>query len=139
MQNTLSSRNAVGSYLIVACSIIFTPVAWGLVGATPGAFEVSPTGAAIYRIPIDVPPGTAGTQPNLSLTYNSHGGNSLLRLGWSLEGLSAITRCPQTLAQDGRALCLRDLYVRTSPGRPFSRLSRGVEDNDRYTHEVYRH
>jgi hypothetical protein len=70
-------------------------------GSTPGSFRVTESGAAEYRIPLRVPPGIAGMEPRLALVYNSQAGNGLLGVGWSLEGLGAITRCPRTLAQDG--------------------------------------
>lgn len=73
------------------------------VGATSGAFSVSDSGAATYSIPIAIPPGIAGVQPNLSLNYNSNGGNGWLGLGWSIGGLPVIERCPRTEAQDGSA------------------------------------
>lgn len=59
-------------------------------------------GAAVYRMPITVPPGRAGMQPELSLTYSSRGGNGIAGMGWSLGGSSSIHRCPQTIEQDGR-------------------------------------
>lgn len=71
------------------------------VGVIPGSFSVSPGGAAAYDIPIQVPPGIGGMTPDLSLTYSSQSGNGLLGVGWSLGGLSAITRCPTTIVQDG--------------------------------------
>src|SRR5215475_8478811 len=70
------------------------------VGRTPGAYSVSPTGAATYQIPLWVSPGAGSVQPNLTLTYDSRGGSGIVGPGWSLSGLSAITRCNRTVAQD---------------------------------------
>lgn len=69
--------------------------------AVSGKFAMQPTGAATYSIPIIVPPGTSGMTPSLSLSYNSQGRNGLVGVGWSLEGLPSISRCPRTLVQDG--------------------------------------
>lgn len=71
------------------------------VGATPGAFQVSDAGTAQYTIPIGVPPGRAGVEPALSLVYSGTRRNGDLGMGWHLEGLSAITRCPKSFALDG--------------------------------------
>ncbi len=70
-------------------------------GHTVGSFAVSHSGAATYSIPIVVPPGVAGVQPNLSVNYQSAAGNGLLGMGWSLGGFSEIGRCGKTRAQDG--------------------------------------
>lgn len=66
----------------------------------PGTANVN-GGAAVYSIPIVVPPGRADMQPSLSVDYSSRGGNGLLGMGWSFDGLSAITLCPATHIQDG--------------------------------------
>jgi len=71
------------------------------VGTMAGSFQVNGNGGADYTIPIEVPPGRSGIQPKLSLHYNSQQTNGLLGMGWSLTGLSAIARCPKTIAQDG--------------------------------------
>lgn len=71
------------------------------VGTIPGEFSVDDSGAATYTIPIAVPPGTAGMQPQLALYYSSHGDKGPLGVGWSLAGLPSIHRCPATIAQDG--------------------------------------
>src|ERR1044071_5859481 len=65
-----------------------------------GTFKVSNPGAANYTIPLIVPPGTNGMQPNLSLVYSSQTQNGILGMGWSLNGLSVIHRCARTKVQD---------------------------------------
>jgi YD repeat-containing protein len=70
-------------------------------GELAGSFAVSESGAAEYSLPISVLPGSNGMQPKLALTYSSRAGNSVLGLGWSLSGLSVVTRCATTKAQDG--------------------------------------
>jgi len=67
----------------------------------PGQFNVDAYGAATYTVPIAVPPGTAGLSPVLSLDYSSGAGDGIVGLGWSLNGLPSIGRCPRTIAQDG--------------------------------------
>lgn len=74
------------------------------VGVSGGAFKVNEAGAATYTLDIQTVAGTAGVTPHLSLGYSSQGGNGLLGKGWSLNGLSSISRCRQTLLQDRRAL-----------------------------------
>jgi Salmonella virulence plasmid 65kDa B protein len=64
-------------------------------------FSVTETGAATVSIPIQVPRGIGGMEPQLSLNYSSGAGNGLLGIGWTLAGPSAITRCPKTIQHDG--------------------------------------
>lgn len=71
------------------------------VGTLPGTASVTPTGASTYQIPIEVPPGTNGFQPNISIVYNSQGGFGMLAQGWDLSGLSTISRGTQNLYYDG--------------------------------------
>jgi RHS repeat-associated protein len=74
-------------------------------GRTEGSFAVTNDGAATYSIPVWVPPGTGGLQPELSFHFSSRAGNGLMGIGWAITGtgFSQITRCNRTVAQDGFA------------------------------------
>jgi RHS repeat-associated protein len=78
-------------------------VAATVAGRTPTTFTVTSTGATSYTIPLWAPPGVGDVQLNLALGYNSRSPNNVLGVGWSISGLSAITRCNKTFTQDGVA------------------------------------
>ncbi len=73
-------------------------------GTTSGSFRVDESGSATYSIPIVTAAGTAGVAPEISLNYSSGGGNGIAGMGWSIGGMSAITRCKQTYDQDRNPL-----------------------------------
>jgi RHS repeat-associated protein len=73
-------------------------------GTIRGSFGVTDDGAATYRMPLWVPPGLMGVQPQLALSYSSTGGDGFLGRGWQMQGLSQITRCRQDYARDGKRL-----------------------------------
>ena len=80
----------------------FAPPQQGWVGT--GTIPGTPStegGVATYRIPIEEPPGRAGMQPDIALSYGSRNGNGVAGVGWSISGTSSIYRCPRTLAQEG--------------------------------------
>ncbi|WP_437952612.1 RHS repeat-associated core domain-containing protein [Sorangium sp. So ce296] len=97
------------------------------VGAIPATWAVE-QGRATYRIPIEVPKGRAGMQPDLALSYTSGAGNGPAGVGWSVTGLSSIKRCAKTIALDGRprgvnfddkdAYCLDGERLRSLPPNP---------------------
>lgn len=72
-----------------------------LAGASGGQFRVNESGAATYFIPIATAAGTAGVVPEVSLNYSGNAGNGLVGQGWSIGGLSGISRCRQILGIDG--------------------------------------
>jgi YD repeat-containing protein len=104
--------------------VFFTSVQAQSFGRTPGQFRVSPIGGAQYTIPLFSPPGIQAIRPNLALVYDSHLTNGLMGPGWALAGLSVISRCNLTYAQDSvpapvsltaaDGLCLDDNRLRTT-------------------------
>ena len=76
------------------------------VGTTASNFRVDESGAATYSVPIAVAAGTADVAPRVSLNYSSSAGNGIAGMGWSIGGLSAISRCRQTYDQDRDATAI---------------------------------
>ncbi|WP_395377284.1 RHS repeat-associated core domain-containing protein [Marinicella sp. W31] len=78
------------------------------VGYTSGQFNVDQTGQANYSIPIFAGQGTAGVAPQIGINYSSSAGNGHLGVGWSVSGISMITRCPETQeARDGNTVIMQ--------------------------------
>lgn len=71
------------------------------VGVVAGSFRVDESGSATYSVPVLTAPGIAGVAPQVSLNYSSQGGNGIVGQGWTLGGLSAISRCRQTQETEG--------------------------------------
>ncbi|TGD58948.1 RHS repeat-associated core domain-containing protein [Flavobacterium humi] len=73
------------------------------VGVTNGTLSVSLTGNATYTIPILVPPGINGVEPQISINYSSQRGLSgTAGKGWDIGGVSSITRIPATKFHDNK-------------------------------------
>ncbi len=89
--------------LAAVCAVTLTGTSHAAAGRTAGSFSVDNFGAANYSIPIWAPRGPNGLQPNISLSYNSNQSNGYVGTGWVVSGISSITRCNRTVAQDGQA------------------------------------
>ena len=66
-----------------------------------GSFDIGPVGNATYNIPVDLPPGTAGLKPDISIVYNSFSGDGVMGKGFSLSAISSITRANTTVFHNG--------------------------------------
>lgn len=89
------------SFFIFTCIILcFNSFASTYVGQTNGSFRVDESGSATYSIPLNIPAGIAGVQPQLGFSYNSNSGDGLMGRGWNFSGASAISRCAKNLTLD---------------------------------------
>ncbi|EMN91998.1 hypothetical protein BUQ74_16770 [Leptospira weilii serovar Heyan] len=83
--------------LISGIANVFNSVTSAIAGGIPQKLpriEAGPDGSASTQVEIEVPPGTKGILPELSLSYNSNGGNGIIGMGWSLNGVPTISRNP---------------------------------------------
>lgn len=82
------------------------PTATAAAGVVGGNVSVDAHGSANYAIPLKIPPGRAGLEPSLALSYSSGSGNGPLGVGWNLS-----TGFPQAITR-GRTIAARDEAVR---------------------------
>ncbi|WP_411811346.1 RHS repeat-associated core domain-containing protein [Chryseobacterium scophthalmum] len=68
---------------------------------TQGKIEVNAGGQLQYTLPIAVPPGVKNVSPNISLMYLSNSNNGIAGYGWTVSGLTAITRTSKNIEKDG--------------------------------------
>ncbi|WP_367946791.1 RHS repeat-associated core domain-containing protein [Leptospira santarosai] len=74
---------------------VWNTVASAIAGGIPQQLPIlqaGPDGSANTHIEIELPPGKV--IPKLSLSYSSNGGNTIVGMGWSLNGLPTIARNP---------------------------------------------
>ncbi|MFT6336125.1 MAG: RHS repeat-associated protein [Halioglobus sp.] len=76
------------------------------VGAIGGSADVS-NGTSSYMIPIQIPAGTNNVSPDISLVYNSQGGDGHVGYGWNISGISTISRGLNTLYHDGKSQAVK--------------------------------
>jgi RHS repeat-associated protein len=105
----MKSRFAIA--FLVLLNSLWTTDALAAFGRTLGTPNVSSTGSAQYSIPIWTPPGINGLQPHLALVYDSHASYGIMGPGWNLSGLSTISRCNRTYAQDATPAAITLTYA----------------------------
>ena len=98
---TTNSFNSTSTAKMLSTAAITPTGSSNEVGITEGQLSVSLSGSAAYNIPIMIPSGINGVIPQVSLAYNSQGGNGMAGYGWNITGVSKITRIPATKFHDG--------------------------------------
>ena len=106
MQNPVRIRFGVPGVVLAGLAVA-TAASAAAVGRLAAEFGVDAAGAASYSVPISVAAGRGGLRPAIGLRYSSQDGDGLAGIGFSVMGLSRITRCPLTIAVDGRAQGVR--------------------------------
>ncbi|PWN65327.1 RHS repeat-associated core domain-containing protein [Chryseobacterium viscerum] len=66
-----------------------------------GNIEVTGAGQLQFTLPIALPPGIKNVSPNMSLIYLSNSGNGILGYGWTISGITTISRSGKNIEKDG--------------------------------------
>ncbi len=90
------------SNIVLSCILGFSQIVLGQsFHDTKGSIDVTSSGQLQYTVPIALPPGIKDTAPNLDMTYLSGSGNGIAGFGWSVSGITTITRTGRTIDKDG--------------------------------------
>ncbi len=113
----------------LALSFLVADAALAAVGRTEASYGVTQNGAATYTIPIRATEGINGMTPRLAINYVGPGSRSIFGVGFALSGISYITPCRKTIAQDLNAApvtltatdryCLDGARLRLVAGTPY--------------------
>ena len=68
---------------------------------TQGSIEVNGGGQLQFNLPIALPPGVKSVAPQINFIYTSGSGNGIAGYGWSMSGVTSITRIGKTIDKDG--------------------------------------
>ena len=96
------------------------------VGRIEAGYGVDRNGTPEYVIPVRLTAGTAGLTPQLAISHAGASARSVVGVGFTIAGLSAITPCEKTVASDttpdpirlvaGDRYCLDGARLRLSSG-----------------------
>lgn len=76
------------------------PTTSDVVGTLASSARVS-NGQVSYNVPIKLPPGRRGMQPQVALSYGSGGGSGVAGVGWQISAMSSVSRCSASWIEDG--------------------------------------
>lgn len=68
---------------------------------TKGNIEVNRAGQLQFSLPLDLPPGIKTVSPQVGLVYNSETGNGIAGYGWSISGITTISRIGKNIENEG--------------------------------------
>lgn len=74
---------------------------------TKGNIEVNGAGQLQFTLPIDLPQGVKNVSPNMSLIYLSNSGNGISGFGWTISGVTTITRSGKNIEKDGESTSVK--------------------------------
>ena len=71
--------------------------------------NVSSQGVLSYGIPVSIPNSLNGFVPKLTLNYNGQSSDGVMGIGWSISGLSTISRCQSGDTEPSRNMTIAEI------------------------------